>query len=57
LRKANDELSVAYRALGDAGDWLRGWPAGATDEQQAQKAAMFAAIETAKAAINEARPR
>ena len=54
---ANQELGIAYKALGDAGDWLRSdtrqpW----TERQADQKAAMFEAIQKAKDAINEGRP-
>lgn len=60
LDRANDCLSVAYRALGDAGDWLRSdWrPVGSsmTDEQATKRDAMWKAIEDAKSAINRGRP-
>jgi len=59
-REAEAELSRAYRALGDAADWLRSdWhPIGSppTDTQAARRSATFAAIETAKTAINQAKP-
>ena len=56
---ADKALTEAYAALGDAADWLRSdWrPVGAalTDEQADRKQAMFAAITTAKNAINDAK--
>lgn len=61
LFKADFELGVAYRALGDAADWLRSdWqPVGTslTAEQSDQRDRMWTAIETAKTAINKARRR
>lgn len=57
--EAADELSGAYRALGDAADWLRSdWqPAGGslTHTQAAARTEMFDAIGEAKAAINRAK--
>lgn len=57
--EATDELSGAYRALGDAADWLRSdWtPVGSslTAAQAEARTAMFAAIDEAKAAINRAK--
>lgn len=57
--EATDELSGAYRALGDAADWLRSdWqPVGSslTDVQGEARTAMFDAIGEAKAAINRAK--
>jgi hypothetical protein len=57
--RALDELSVAYKALGDAADWLRSdWtPAGSslTDAQGVARSSMFDSIGKAKAAINEAK--
>ena len=57
--EATDELSGAYRSLGDAADWLRSdWqPVGSslTDEQAAARSAMWDAIDEAKAAINRAK--
>jgi hypothetical protein len=59
LQRAETELDRAYRALGDAADWLRSdWhPIGSplTSPQAAHRNAMFIAIETAKAAINQAK--
>lgn len=59
LQHAETELDRAYRALSDAADWLRSdWrPVGSplTDAQAAQRRALFAAIETAKTAINQAK--
>lgn len=53
------QLSIAYRALGDAADSLRSdWqPAGSslTNGQADAKSAMFDAIGEAKAVINRAR--
>jgi hypothetical protein len=58
LQRAETELDRAYRARGDAADWLRSdWrPVGSplTAAQAARRRAMFTAIETAKAAINQA---
>jgi hypothetical protein len=58
LQRAETEPNRAYRALGDAADWLRSdWrPLGSplTTAQAARRTAMFAATETAKAAINHA---
>jgi hypothetical protein len=58
LQQAETELDRAYRALSDAADWLRSdWrPVGSplTDAQAARRSAIFTAIETAKAAINQA---
>ena len=60
LQRAETELDRAYRARGDAADWLRSdWhPIGSppTDTQAARRSATFAAIETAKTAINQAKP-
>lgn len=57
--EATDELSGAYRALGDAADWLRSdWqPIGSplTAAQAAARSEMFDAINQAKAAINLAK--
>jgi hypothetical protein len=57
--EAADELSTAYRALGDAGDWLRSdWqPVGSplTDAQAAAREVMWDAIGAAKTAINQAK--
>lgn len=57
--KSLEELDNAYRALGDAGDWLRSdWtPVGSTltDAQGAARSAIRTAIATAKQAINEAK--
>lgn len=54
-----DELDTAYRALGDAGDWLRSdWrPVGSTltDAQGDARSDMQDAIAEAKAAINKAK--
>ena len=58
LAHAQAELDKAYRALGDAGDWLRSdWKPGSamTAEQAATRARMFRAIADAKTAINEGR--
>lgn len=59
LDRAKAELSVAYRALGDAADWLRSdWrPLGSplTNEQARRRTAMRKAIDEAKDAINRAR--
>lgn len=59
LASAEAELAKAYQALGDAADWLRSdWkPVGSslTKWQADRRAAMRAAIATAKTAINEAR--
>lgn len=56
---ATDELNRAYKALGDAGDWLRSdWtPVGSslTDAQAKRRDAMWKAIETGKNAINRAK--
>lgn len=52
-------LNEAYKALGDAADWLRSdWtPLGSplTDEQAARRTRMFAEIDNAKQAINRAK--
>lgn len=60
LANANAELDKAYRALGDAADWLRSdWhPIGSslTDEQADARTRMQDAIGEAKAAINRGRP-
>lgn len=57
--EAIDELSGAYRALGDAADWLRSdWqPIGSplTATQSEARSEMFEAIGEAKAAINRAK--
>ena len=57
--EATDELSTAYRSLGDAADWLRSdWqPVGCslTAEQATARSAMWEAIGEAKAAINRAK--
>lgn len=57
--EATDELSTAYRALGDAADRLRSdWqPVGSplTTEQSEARSAMFDAITEAKAAVNRAK--
>lgn len=57
--KALGELDVAYRALGDAQDWLRSdWqPAGAclTNIQGDARVAMQDAIAAAKTAMNRAK--
>lgn len=57
--EAADELSAAYRSLGDAGDWLRSdWrPVGSslTKDQASARNAMQDAIAEAKAAINRAK--
>lgn len=58
LANARAELKNAYRALGDASDWLRSdWPAGSemTAEQAEERTRMFRAIHDAKAAINVGR--
>jgi len=56
---ALDELSTAYRALGDAADWLRSdWqPVGSslTDAQGDAKSKLYDAIGEAKAVINQAK--
>lgn len=56
---ATGELGVAYRALGDATDWLHSdwWPVGSslTSAQTDAKGIMFEAIGEAKAAINKAK--
>jgi hypothetical protein len=55
---AQQELDQAYRALGDAADWLRSdWPPGTvlTDDQADQRDRMFEQIGAAKTAINRAR--
>jgi hypothetical protein len=53
------ELDRAYKALGDAADWLRSdWtPVGSslTDEQGDRRSRMFDQIEKAKKAINRAK--
>jgi hypothetical protein len=52
-------LNRAYEALGNAADWLRSdWRpirSPLTHAQAARRRAMFTAIETAKAAINQAK--
>lgn len=57
--EATDELSAAYRALGDAADWLRSdWQpvdSSLTAAQSEARTAMFAAIGEAKAAVNRAK--
>lgn len=57
--KALDELSTAYRALGDAADWLRSdWqPVGSplTNAQGDAKDTIYDAIGEAKTAINRAK--
>ena len=59
LARAEQAMTDAYGRLGDAADWLRSdWrPVGSTltDAQAARRSAMFTAIETAKAAINQAK--
>jgi hypothetical protein len=59
LQQAETELDRAYRALGNAADWLRSdWrPVGSplTSTQATRRSAMFTALETAKAAINQAK--
>jgi hypothetical protein len=59
LAQADAELSVAYKALGDAADWLRSdWrPVGSSlsKRQADRRTAMRKAIVAAKDAINEAR--
>lgn len=58
LAAAQRELTAAYRALGDAADWLRSdWPPGTvmTDEQAERRTRMFHEIGEAKAAINRAK--
>jgi hypothetical protein len=56
LARAEQAMTDAY---GDAADWLRSYwrPVGSplTDAQAARRSAMFAAIETAEAAINQAK--
>lgn len=58
--RAQERLTEAYQALGDAADWLRSdWrPVGAslTDEQAELRTRMHQEIAAAKAAINRARP-
>ncbi len=53
------ELDTAYKALGDAQDWLRSdWsPVGSslTDAQADARKAMYDAIAKAKAAVNKAK--
>ncbi|MFJ1539197.1 hypothetical protein ACIODS_11710 [Micromonospora chalcea] len=57
IAKANAELNQAYRALGDARDWLLSdWDVQPTAEQAATIRRMREAIGTAKDAINEGRP-
>ncbi len=57
--KAIEELDTAYRALGDAQDWLRSdWtPVGSslTDAQGDARSAMQDAIAKAKNAVNKAK--
>ena len=52
-------LDQAYRALGDAADWLRSdWTSlgsPLTDEQADRRTRMFAEIDNAKQAINRAK--
>jgi hypothetical protein len=59
LAAAERELDKAYRALGDAADWLRSdWrPVGSslTSEQAKRRTRMQAEISTAKYAINQAK--
>lgn len=59
LRNAQAQLSVAYKALGDAADWLRSdWrpiDTSLTKEQAEHRKRMFEAIDRAKAEINRAR--
>lgn len=59
LRRADEQLDAAYRALDAAADWLRSdWrPAGSplTDEQSRRRAAMWTAIGDARIAINRGR--
>jgi hypothetical protein len=59
LANAQHELDKAYRALGDAADWLRSdWkPVGSslTTEQAKRRTAMQKAIASAKTAINKGR--
>jgi hypothetical protein len=59
LQHAEQSMTDAYGRLGDAADWLRSdWrPVGSplTDAQAARRSAMFTAIETAKAAIKQAK--
>jgi hypothetical protein len=56
---AEFELNVAYRALGDAADWLRSdWQpvsSSLTTVQSEARTAMFEAIGAAKAAVNRAK--
>jgi hypothetical protein len=57
--KAIEKLDTAYRALGDAQDWLRSdWqPVGSslTDAQGDARSAMQDAIAKAKTAVNKAK--
>jgi hypothetical protein len=59
LFRARECLNDAYRALGDAGDWLRSdWkPLGSslTDAQVRERDRIYKAIETCKNAINRAK--
>lgn len=58
LAAAQRELDNAYRALGDAGDWLRSdWKPGSrmTKAQAERRSRMFRAIADAKTAINQGR--
>lgn len=59
LDNAVQALDEAYRALGDAADWLRSdWtPPGSplTDEQAARRTQMLQEIAAAKTAINRAK--
>lgn len=59
LANAQAELDKAYRALGDAADWLRSdWrPIGSslTTEQARRRTAMQKAITAAKTSINRGR--
>jgi hypothetical protein len=59
IRRAVDDLDKAYRALGDASDWLRSdWrPLGSalTDRQFAARTALQKGIQDAAAVINRAK--
>lgn len=57
IANANAELTTAYRALGDARDWLLSdWDVQPTAEQAETIRRMRSAISNAKVAINEGRP-
>lgn len=53
LDAAEAELNIAYRALGDAADWLRSVGSALTPAQAERRNAMRKAINTAMTTINQ----